>query len=289
MPANDLTVIVNTGDDFEHFGLKICPDLDTVCYTLAGVANPETGWGRTGESWAAMETITELGGPTWFRLGDRDLGTHLERTRLLADGETLSEITRRFCQAWGVGPLVLPMSDAPIPTRVLTDEGELDFQDYFVKRRCEPRVMGFRFGGPDQASPAPGIQEALSAADIIVICPSNPWVSVDPILAVRGIRPALVQKPVLAVSPIVGGRALKGPAAKMYSELGVEPSALAVAEHYQALLNGFVLDTMDKSQAGAIAGKGILNLVCNTVMTSRKERISLAKNILRFAERILST
>jgi LPPG:FO 2-phospho-L-lactate transferase len=289
LPEKNLVVIVNTGDDFDHFSLKICPDLDTVCYTLAGIANPETGWGRMAESWSTMDSIAELGGPTWFRLGDRDLGTHLERTRLLAAGKRLSEITSRFCQAWGVAHVVLPMSDDPAPTRVLTEDGELDFQDYFVKRQCEPFTLGFRYGGSDQAQPAPGILEALRAADVIVICPSNPWVSVDPILAVKGIRPELVRKPVLAVSPIVGGQALKGPAAKMYLELGVQPSALAVAEHYQALLNGFVLDTVDEVLAPAISRKGILNLVCNTVMNSIEEREALAARVLRFAERILSS
>jgi len=207
----DLTIIVNTGDDFKHLGLFICPDLDTVCYKLAGLANPETGWGRADESWHAIENITRLGGPNWFHLGDQDLGTHLERTRRLKAGQTLSQITRDFCAAWGIGPTVLPMSDDPVPTIVLTDEGELPFQEYFVHRRCEPRVRGFRFQGVDGAHPAPGMIAAIREADLVVICPSNPWVSIDPILALPNIRSEIGSRRVVAVSPIIGGKAVKGP------------------------------------------------------------------------------
>ena len=184
LPPEDLTVIVNTGDDFEHYGLYISPDLDTVCYTLAGLANPKTGWGRKNETWQAIENAKVLGGPDWFNLGDQDLGTHLERTRRMKAGQTLSQITRDFCKAWGIGPTVLPMSDQPVRTIVETDEGELAFQEYFVHRRCEPKVKGFRFEGIDTAEAAPGALEAIEAADAVVICPSNPWVSIDPILAV---------------------------------------------------------------------------------------------------------
>ncbi|HLF88511.1 MAG TPA: 2-phospho-L-lactate transferase, partial [Anaerolineales bacterium] len=232
LPPKNLTVIVNTGDDFEHFGLKICPDLDTVCYTLAGMANPVTGWGLAGETWNALEAIGTLGGSGWFRLGDRDLGTHLERTRRLRSGQSLSQITRDFCRAWGVQPVVLPMSDDPVPTIVQTDEGELAFQEYFVRRQCHPRVRGFHFEGVQHARAAPGMLEVIEGADLIVICPSNPWVSVDPILAIPGVREALTPSPspstrggrIVAVSPIIAGQAVKGPAAKMYAELGVEPS-----------------------------------------------------------------
>ncbi|HNO85721.1 MAG TPA: 2-phospho-L-lactate transferase, partial [Anaerolineales bacterium] len=225
LPSQDLTIIVNTGDDFEHLGLSICPDLDTVCYTLAGLANPETGWGRVNETWNTIANIEKLGGPNWFRLGDQDIATHLERTRRLKGGETLSQITKDFCKAWGIQPTILPMTDAPVRTIVDSDEGELAFQEYFVHRQCGPKVKGFQFDGVEAAEPAFGVREAVESADAIIICPSNPWVSVDPILRVI----PLPKKKIVAVSPIIGGKTVKGPAAKMYAELGIEPSALAVA------------------------------------------------------------
>ncbi len=289
LPFENLTVVVNTGDDFEHLGLMICPDLDTVCYTLAGLANPVTGWGRADESFHALDCLGQLGGPTWFRLGDRDLGTHLERTRRLRLGQTLTQITRDFCAAWGTGPLVLPMSDQPVPTLVDTDEGELAFQEYFVRRKCEPRVKGFHFQGVEQAVPAPGVLEAIERASLVVICPSNPWVSVAPILALPGVRQALLGRPqVIAVSPIIGGKAVKGPAAKMYAELGIQPSALAVARHYGArslggLLTGFVLDIVDRDQADAIAGEGIRPYITDTLMQTPADRWRLAMEVLAFA------
>lgn len=288
LPADDLTVIVNTGDDFEHFGLTICPDLDTVCYTLAGLANPETGWGRVGETWSALTSVELLGGPTWFWLGDRDLGTHMERTRRLHAGDPLSAITADFCIAWGVRTRVLPMSDQPVRTLLDTDAGELAFQDYFVARRCEPKVSNFRFAGVEEAQPAPGVLEAIRAAQLVVICPSNPWVSVAPILALPGLRDALNAKPVLAVSPIVGGEALKGPAAKMFRELGVPPSALAVAQHYGNLLRGFVFDGVDAEQTDAIGRLGIMPLAADTVMKDRADRMRLANEILEFGRSLLT-
>jgi LPPG:FO 2-phospho-L-lactate transferase len=207
LAPEDLTIIVNTGDDFEYLGLSICPDLDTVCYTLAGLANPETGWGRKDDTFLALENVRRLGGPAWFNIGDRDLGTHLERTRRLREGQCLSEITRSFCKAWSVPQTILPMSDQAVRTIVNTDEyGELAFQEYFVHLRCEPKVKGFRFNGIDQAQPAPGVIEAVNPADAIILCPSNPWVSIDPILAVPGIRDSLKGKPVIAVSPSSAAR-----------------------------------------------------------------------------------
>lgn len=280
LSPEDLTVIVNTGDDFDHYGLRICPDLDTVCYTLAGLANPETGWGREGETWNTLENLNRLGGPGWFRLGDRDLATHLERTRRLAAGETLSQVTAAFCAAWGVGPRVLPATDDDVPTIVRTDEGELPFQEYFVARRCEPRVSGFHFRGAAQAAPAPGVLEALAATDAIILCPSNPWVSIDPILNIPGVWDAMAGRAVVAVSPIVGGQALKGPAAKMYTELGTEPSAFAVAKHYRGLLTGFVLDTID---AGLVSLLDMPALVTDTIMKNRGDRLRLAQEVLEFA------
>ncbi len=277
-----LTVVVNTGDDFEHFGLAICPDLDTVCYTLADLANPETGWGRADETFHALENVRRLGGPDWFRLGDRDLGTHLERTRRLQEGDSLSRITRDFCRAWGVDVTVLPMSDRPVRTIVETDEGALPFQEYFVHRRCEPRVRGFRFQGAETAIPAPGVIESLHQADAVVFAPSNPWVSIAPILAVPGVRAAMQGKPVVAVSPIVGGKALKGPAAKMFAELGIQPSARAVAEQYVGLVNAFVLDRVDADQEPAIRAMGMRTLVTDTVMRQRADRTRLAREVLSF-------
>ncbi|MDX1377475.1 MAG: 2-phospho-L-lactate transferase [Anaerolineales bacterium] len=286
LPPEDVTVIVNTGDDFEHYGLYICPDLDTVCYTLAGLANPETGWGRVDETWNAVENASKLGGPDWFRLGDKDLGTHLERTRRLKGGDSLSQITRDFCKAWGVGQAILPMSDQPVRTMVDTDEGELAFQEYFVHRRCEPRVKGFRFKHVEKAEPAPGVKEALHSADAVVICPSNPWVSIDPILKVLSHTPALSQweneKTVIAVSPIIGGQAVKGPAAKMYAELGIEPSAMAVANHYRDILTVFIMDETDEQLIESVRGLNIQVHVTNTLMNSLDNRRQLAGNILDF-------
>jgi LPPG:FO 2-phospho-L-lactate transferase len=278
LSPEELTIIVNTGDDFEHYGLYICPDLDTVCYTLAGLANPETGWGRVNETWNVIKNASKLGGPGWFNLGDQDLGTHLERTRRLKEGQCLSEITRDFCTAWGIEHTVLPMSDQPVRTIVETEEGELAFQEYFVHRRCEPRVKGFRFDGADQAESAQGVAAAVRSADAILICPSNPWVSIDPILKVI----PKIEKPVIAVSPIIGGQTVKGPAAKMYRELGIEPSALAVANHYRGLAAGFVLDTVDKQLEGEIMGLSMQTLVTNTLMNSLDDRSRLAEDVLNF-------
>ena len=278
LSSEDLTVIVNTGDDFEHYGLYICPDLDTVCYTLAGMANPETGWGRVDETWNVIQNAATLGGPNWFNLGDRDLGTHLERTRRLKEGQTLTRITEDFCRVWGVKPRVLPMSDQPVRTIVETKEGDLAFQEYFVHRRCEPPVNGFRFEGVDHAEPAPGTREAIHSADAVIICPSNPWVSIDPILSVI----KRIEKPIFAVSPIIGGQTIKGPAAKMFRELGIEPSALAVANHYCDLIGGFVLDTVDQQLQEPIRSLNMHTLVTNTLMQSLDNRKQVASDVLDF-------
>lgn len=278
----DLTVIVNTGDDFEHYGLYICPDLDTVCYTLAGLANPETGWGRMDETWNFIENASQLGGPDWFRLGDKDVGTHLERTRRLRNGDSLSQITSDFCKAWGIDHTILPMSDQPVRTMVYTDDGELAFQEYFVHRRCKPRVRGFRFEGVDKAKATSGTEEALQSADAVVICPSNPWVSIDPILKVIN----NIEKPVIAVSPIIGGQAVKGPAAKMYRELGIEPSAFAVANHYHGLLTGFVMDNVDVQLNESVRGLNIQTHVTNTLMKSLDNRRQLAVETLNFIKEV---
>ena len=280
----ELTIVVNTGDDFEHYGLNICPDLDTVCYTLAGMANPETGWGRVNETWNVMENISKLEGLDWFKLGDKDLGTHLERTRRLKEGYSLSQITRDFCKAWGIQHTILPMSDQPVRTFVETDEGELAFQEYFVHRRCEPLVKGFWFDGIEQAEPARGAREAILSADAIVICPSNPWVSIDPILKVfsNGQRGWGDGKKVVAVSPIIGGKTVKGPAAKMYRELGIEPSALAVANHYRGVVTHFVMDTIDAQLIESVRGLNMQTHVTKTVMKSHEDRKRLAEDTLNF-------
>jgi len=291
LPPEDLTIIVNTGDDFEHYGLYICPDLDTVCYTLAGIANPEMGWGRVNETWNAFENFSILGGLDWFRLGDQDLGTHLERTRRLKEGQSLSQITREFCAAWGVKHMILPMSDSLVRTIVETDEGDLAFQEYFVHRRCEPRVKGFRFERADSAEPVSEAREAISSADAIVICPSNPWVSVDPILATLTASTGAAQRParslkgsgkVVAVSPIIGGETVKGPAAKMYRELGIEPSAFAVANHYRGLVTDFVLDKVDAQLIESVRGLNMRPHVTNTLMKSHEDRRQLANEVLNF-------
>lgn len=278
LSPEELTIIVNTGDDFEHLGLSISPDLDTVCYTLGGLANPETGWGRANETWNTIANVERLGGPTWFRLGDQDIATHLERTRRLKAGQPLSQITRDFCKAWGIQHTILPMSDSPVRTMVDTDEGELAFQEYFVHRLCEPRVKGFRFDGVEAAEPAPGAVDALNAADAIIFCPSNPWVSIDPILHVI----KKVDKPVVAVSPIIGGKTVKGPAAKMYTELGITPSALAVANHYRTILTGFVLDNADAAMENDIKDMNVRTLVTDTLMNHLTERTRLANDVLNF-------
>ena len=283
LPPEDLTIIVNTGDDFEHYGLYISPDLDTVCYTLAGLANPETGWGRVNESWNVIENAKRLGGPSWFNLGDQDLGTHLERTRRLKEGVSLSQITKDFCKAWGIEHTVLPMSDQLVRTMVDTDEGELAFQEYFVHRHCEPRVRGFRFDGADSAEPAPGTREAIQSADAVVFCPSNPWVSIDPILRII----QKIEKPIFAVSPIIGGQTVKGPAAKMYSELGIEPSAFAVANHYRNLLTGFVLDKTDEELIESVKGLNLQTCVTYTLMKSHEDRKQLASEVINFIEEVL--
>ena len=289
LPPEDLTVIVNTGDDFEHYGLYICPDLDTVCYTLAGIANPETGWGRVNETWNAIENLSKLGGLDWFKLGDRDLATHLERTRRLKEGFSLSQITKDFCKAWGIQHTVLPMSDRPVRTIVETEEGELAFQEYFVHRRCEPRVKGFWFDGVDKAEPARGAREAIQSADAVIICPSNPWVSIDPILKIISFAPLPLGagrrgegQIIVAVSPIIDGRAIKGPAAKMYRELGIEPSALAVASHYRGLATDFVLDEIDAHLIESVRGLNMRTHVTNTLMKSHEDRKRLAANLLDF-------
>ena len=285
-----LTVVANTGDDFEHLGLRVCPDLDTLTYTLAGLANEESGWGRAGESGAFMEALDALGGETWFFLGDRDLAVHVERTRRLGAGESLSAVTAAFCARLGIRARIVPMSDDPVPTVVETEDGPLAFQHYFVRERCRPRVLGFCHDGADRARACGAFLDALAAHDLgaVVICPSNPYISIDPILAVPGVRGALAacRAPVIAVSPIIGRHAIKGPTAKMMAERGVPPSAAAVADHYAGLIDGFVLDEADRTQAAEIAARGIAVEAAVTLMSGRAEKRALARAVLAFAARI---
>ena len=286
----DLTVIVNIGDDFRHYGLHISPDLDTVCYNLAGLENPDTVWGRSFERWETLQTLKELGGPDWFRLGNLDLATHLERTRRLDAGEPLSKITEDFCHLWGITARILPATDNLVPTLVDTDQGQLAFQEYFVKLGCDPEIKGFEFQGVEGSMPAPGVINAIREADWVVICPSNPWVSIDPILAVPGIHTALAGKSVLAVSPIIGGEVVRGPAAKMYQEMGIEPSAGAVAAHYGDLLDGFVIDErdMDLEQEILSARDGSLVLFSTNIwMKERADRIAVADQLMAFGRSLV--
>lgn len=282
-----LLVVCNTGDDFEHLGLTISPDLDTVLYTLAGIANPATGWGRADETWSFIAALAELGGETWFRLGDRDLATHVERTRRLVAGESLAAISADFCRRLGMRARLLPMCDQPVRTMVRTAGGVLPFQRYFVEQRCEPRVEGFEFRGAGAARPPPDLLAALEseALEAVVICPSNPFISIDPILAVPGMRAALAacRAPVVAVSPIIGGRAVKGPTAKIMAELGLAITSRTVAGHYDGLLDGFVLDQADAEEASAIA---LPCLATRTLMTTEDDKCRLAAEVLAFAREL---
>jgi len=286
-----LQVLANTGDDFEHLGLSICPDIDTLLYTLSGRANRAQGWGLEGESWNVMAALGELGGETWFQLGDRDIATHLWRSSQLAAGQSLSQVTAALARRFGLATPIHPMSDAPVRTVVSSDEGELPFQHYFVRRRCEPRVSGFRFEGIAAARPTAPVAALLGEPlEKIVICPSNPFVSVDPVLQVPGIWQALRDNPapVVAVAPIVAGMAIKGPAAKMMQELAMPVTALAVAQHYQqrypGLIDYFVIDDSDATLAGDIEKLGLRCVVTATVMQTQNDKEQLARTCLALEE-----
>ena len=284
LPAGELAVLCNTGDDFEHLGLHISPDIDTVTYTLAGIANPDTGWGREGETWSFMKALEGFGGETWFQLGDKDLALHVERTHRLRNGETLAAITSDVAMRLGISTKLLPMSDEPVRTMVQTDEGVLPFQRYFVERRCKPAVKGFAFDGAKTAKLVPGLAGILAerGLDAIIICPSNPFISIDPILAVPGLREALIASPapVVAVSPIIAGKSVKGPTAKIMAELGLPTSSLSVAKHYGDLLDGLVLDVADARQSDALS---LPYLVTPTLMTTEADKRRLANEVLDFA------
>jgi LPPG:FO 2-phospho-L-lactate transferase len=287
--AARLHLLVNTGDDFEHLGLRISPDIDTLLYTLAGLSNQSLGWGIEGESWNAMDALERLGGETWFRLGDRDLATHLWRTQALANGANFLQVIDALAQRLGVDCNIHPMSEDPVRTTLDTDAGELPFQHYFVRRQCQPIVSAIRFEGIDSAHSNPAVMQLLASntPDAVIICPSNPFVSVDPVLQTPGTWQALrdCSAPVIAVSPIVAGMAIKGPAAKMMQELKLPVSALAVAKYYSErypdLLSGFVIDNSDASLQGEIEVLGMDVTVANTIMRSREEKQQLAQTVLR--------
>ena len=277
--------MVNTADDFIHLGMHISPDIDSVLYALADQNDLERGWGLAGETWNFMAALERLGGETWFKLGDRDLATHITRTEALAAGRTLSEVTAMLADRLGIAHTVVPMTDGAVRSVVKTDEGPLDFQDYFVRRQCQPKFRGVTFQGAANAGPSEGFRQALDRARAVVITPSNPFVSIDPILALPGIKDALRQsrRPVVAVSPIVGGEAVKGPLAKMMREVGVEASALGVAQHYGPLVNGWVIDTVDRDLAPAIEALGCRVKVCNTMMRTLDDKSRLAHDAVELA------
>jgi LPPG:FO 2-phospho-L-lactate transferase len=285
LPPDELSVIVNTGDDFTHLGLHIAPDLDSVIYALAGLSDPVRGWGRRGETWTFMRALEGMGGENWFRLGDGDLAMHVERSWRLAQGATMSEVTAHLCQQLGIAVRVLPMSDDPVRTRVLTSDGWLDFQEYFVHRQCRPVVREFEFAGAETSRAQPAALAALERHDLraIVICPSNPFVSVEPILAVPGIRAAIGRSdaPVVAVTPIIGGKAIKGPAAKMMLELGLDVSGAAVARRYAGIIDGFVIDETDPIPQPL---PDIAFFGAATLMNDTDDRLRLAHAVLHAAD-----
>jgi LPPG:FO 2-phospho-L-lactate transferase len=284
LPPGDLMVAVNTGDDFEHLGLAISPDVDTVLYTLAGLSNPELGWGRAGETWNFMAEIERLGGESWFRLGDKDLAVHIERTRRLAAGEQLSQITIDMARHFGIVSRVLPLTNDLVRTMVVTEEGTLDFQQYFVQRRCEPVVKSLAYAGAADARVLPEIQQLLEQDSLqaIVLCPSNPWLSLAPMLENSSFLQALRDSsaPIIAVSPLIGSQAVKGPTAKIMRDLQMEVSSATIASHYEGLIDGFVLDSSDAYLAPQI---NVATHVTSTLMKTTADKQKLAREVLDFA------
>jgi LPPG:FO 2-phospho-L-lactate transferase len=286
--AEQLTVIVNTADDFTLYGLHISPDLDTVMYALAGIANPETGWGIKDDTWRNFDMLARYGAEPWFHVGDCDLATHLLRTQMINNGATLSQATHELAERLKIETTLLPMSDDPVHTLVDSDKGALPFQEYFVKYQWQPVVRGLLYEGSADAEPSPTMLRRIETANTIVICPSNPYLSIDPILSLRGVRDVLLNAtaPIIAVSPIIAGEALKGPAAKLMKELGVEPSAVEVARHYAEFLNGFVLDAQDAALRPQIEAMGMGVLVTDTIMKTSDDRARLACEVVSFADQL---
>ncbi len=289
LAPEQLTVVTNTGDDFDHYGLRICPDTDTVLYTLSGLSDQQQGWGRSDESWRFMQALQELGGDGWFNLGDTDLALHLIRTQALADGKTHTQVTQSLAKTMGIELTLLPMTDDCVATQVMTTTGLLDFQHYFVREQCVPEVTGFSFRGLSKAHINPQLVQLFeNQPNAIIIAPSNPYVSIDPILKLPKLLQKLqhIQTPIVAVSPIVGGNAIKGPAAKMMFELGLDVSALAIAEHYKGVIHGLVIDHQDDKYTSAIEALGITVRVAPTIMHDLNSRIDLARICVDFAQQL---
>jgi LPPG:FO 2-phospho-L-lactate transferase len=282
MPPEDITVIANTGDDIELFGLRICPDVDTVTYTLAGVINEDTGWGLKGDTFECLRWLERYGEPCWFNLGDRDLAAHIFRSSQLGKGRSLGEVTEKIRRSLGVRSRILPMTEAYTPTRIFTDEGEMHVQEYFVRRRCEPRVRRISYDNIETARPTPGVLSAILEADAVVVCPSNPFISIGPILAVPGIREALrdTKATVITITPIIGGRALKGPAADMLHDLGHEVSARGVARLYRDIADAFLFDETDSALAHDIRALGMQAFTTETVMNTMDDKQHLAQCVI---------
>ncbi len=287
LPPDLLTIVVNTGDDESLHGLHVSPDLDTVMYTLASQVNEEAGWGLREDTWRVLEALGCLGGETWFKLGDRDLATHIRRTQLLHEGHTLTWVTRYLCERFGVRHAIVPMSDDPVRTVVETERGTMSFQEYFVKHRCAPRVRALKYEDAEAARPSPAFVEALARAGAVILCPSNPFLSIAPILAVPGVRVELaaVKGSRIAVSPIIGGRAIKGPAAKLFEELSGEPaSCVAVARLYRDLCTHFVMDREDEASKPEVEALGYTVAVAQTLMSTAEDKVALARLVCNLAQ-----
>ncbi len=287
LTPQQLSVVVNTADDFEHLGLHISPDLDTLMYTLSGLNDTSRGWGLADESWAALDALARLGEPTWFQLGDRDLATHLARSHQLKSGSTLSAVTAKLCASLGIAHPILPMTDDTVRSFIDTASGMLSFQEYFVAQRCAPETRGIQLQGIESARPQIGFQQLLRSPDLgaIVIGPSNPFVSIDPIIKLAGIAQQMRTSvaPVVAVSPIIDGDAVKGPAAKMMAELGMPVTAASVAAYYGDLLDGFVIDQKDAAHAQPLRDTGLAVLVVPTMMQTLEDRRTLARQVVDFS------
>ncbi len=289
LPPKQFSVVVNTGDDFFHLGLPICPDLDSVCYGMAGLNDPLRGWGLADESWITYEELASLGGPSWFKLGDKDLATHLLRGQYLSEGKTLTEVTALLCKSWALKNRVLPMSDEPAPTKVVLKGGRtLDFQEYFVKEACQPEVDYIRLPEPGAVATTKDVLLALSNSDLVVICPSNPWLSIDPILNFPEIQRLAASKPVVAVSPFIGGKAVKGPAAKMAAELGIGTDDRAILEHYDGLIDALLCDAEDVQQRSGQTGQGIIIRRSNTLMKDDQDKRRVAAEVLSLGFELVS-
>ena len=286
LTSEELTIIVNTGDDFEHLGLKISPDLDSVIYLLAGIANPVTGWGIADDTFTTYDSLRRMGAPDWFRLGDIDLATHLTRTYLYKRGDSLTKITRNICDALSVKHMVLPMTDDPVATWIETEEsGDIPFQEYFVKKRCEPKIKSVRFAGIETAKPGERVLDSIEQSDAVIICPSNPFVSIDPILSLSEVRESVNRKLTVCVSPIIGGKAVKGPLAKMFLEMGSQPSPQSVIDHYGGLVDCLIVDSSDISGEMLNNGSSIIFHAADILIPDKSNQIRLALDIIKLVEK----